>query len=207
MATVDSTTALPSGARAPLLRTKPVRFSTRARHLTAPRRPDDVGDTGSQTTTLYVREGDAFHEAPALQVLLQAQELIDQQFHSRCLVLTNPQLTRLFLKIHLGAREYEVFAVFFLDSHRRLIEYVELFRGTVDASEVHPREVAKEALARNATAVILAHNHPSGVAEPSQADVRITKRLKEALDLVGVMVVDHMIVGESITSFVELGIL
>jgi DNA repair protein RadC len=171
------------------------------------RRPDGVGDTGIQMTTLYVREGDAFHEAPARQVLLQAQELIDQQFHSRLLVLSNPQLVRLFLKIHLGGRDHEVFAVLFLDGHRRLIEYVELFRGTIDAAEVHPREVVKEALARNAAAVILVHNHTSGVAEPSEADELITRRLEAALDLVGVKVVDHMVVGESIASFVELGLL
>jgi DNA repair protein RadC len=171
------------------------------------RRPDGVGDPGIQMPTLYVREGDAFHEAPARQVLLQAQELIDQQFHSRFLVLSNPQLVRLFLKIHLGGRDHEVFAVLFLDGHRRLIEYVELFRGTIDAAEVHSREVVKEALARNAAAVILVHNHTSGVAEPSEADERITRRLKAALDLVGVKVVDHMVVGEFITSFVELGLL
>ena len=205
MATVDSTTASPSGVRAP----SPTRSApgSNARSLSTLNRPQPVGDAVTQMTTLYVRQGDAFHEAPALQVLRQAQELIDQQFHSRCLVLRDPQLTRLFLKIQLGALDHEVFAVLFLDSHRRLIEYVELFRGTVDSSEVHPREVVKEALKRNATAVILVHNHPSGVAEPSLADERMTRRLKAALDLVGVTIVDHMIVGESITSFVELGIL
>lgn len=205
MAIVDSTTASPSGARA--LSIDPSAFHrTSPRHVTIPCRPNGVGDASIQTT-LYVREGDAFREAPASQVLLQAQELIDQQFHSRALVFKNPQLIRLFLKIYLGGREHEVFAVFFLDAHRRLIEYVELFRGTIDATEVHPREVVKEALARNAAAVIFVHNHPSGVAEPSEADARITRRLKAALDLVGVKVVDHMVVGECITSFVELGLL
>jgi DNA repair protein RadC len=206
MAIVDSTTASPSGARA-LSSTPRARHRTSARHVTTPCRPDGVGDARIQTTTLYVREGDAFREAPAHQVLLQAQELIDRQFRSRCLVLSKPELLRLFLKIHLGGRDHEVFAVLFLDTQRRLIEYVELFRGTIDATEVHPREVVKEALARNAAAVILVHNHPSGAAEPSQADERITMRLKAALDLVGVKVVDHMVVGEFITSFVELGLL
>lgn len=171
------------------------------------RRPQGADDAASQMTTLYVREGDVFHEAPTHQVLLCAQELIDQQFHGRCLVLKEPQLVRVFLKIHLGGRDHEVFAVIFLDAHRRLLKYVEMFRGTVDAAEVHPREVVKEALKHNAAAVILVHNHPSGVAEPSRTDVRITLRLKAALDLVGVTIVDHMIVGESIASFVELGIL
>ncbi len=198
MAIVDSTTALPSGARAP----SPIP-SPSARHL-ATLRSDDDGDAGM--ATLYVREGDAFREAPARQVLLQAQELIDQQFRGR-FVFSKPHLLRVFLKVHLGQRDHEVFAVFFLDAHHRLIEYVELFRGTIDAAEVHPREVVKEALARNAAAVILAHNHPSGVAAPSPADERITMRIKAALDLVGVKVLDHMIVGESIESFVELGLL
>ena len=204
MATVDSTTAPPSGARAPSP-TRPTAASAGNRFL--PSRPPSVGDAAVQMTPLYVREGDAFYEAPARQILLQAQELIDQQFHRQCPVLSNPQLVRVFLKIHLGRHDHEVFAALFLDSHHRLIEYVELFRGTIDSAQVHPREVIKEALARNAAAVILAHNHPSGVGQPSKADERITIQLKEALDLVGVKIIDHIIVGESITSFVELGLL
>lgn len=163
--------------------------------------------TGRQMTTLYVREGDAFHEAPAQAVLLQAQELIDEQFHSRFLDLSKPQLVRFFLKIRLGGLEHEIFAALFLDARRRLIEHVELFRGTVNAAMVYPREVVKEALARNAAGVIFVHNHPSGIAEPSPADEYITKQLKAALGLVEVEVVDHLVVGESIMSFVELGLL
>jgi DNA repair protein RadC len=206
MAIVDSTTTSSSGAQAHS-HTGSVPLGIRARQLTAWDRPNGIGDTGTGKTTLYVRDGDAFHEAPAGQVLLQAQELIDQQFHSQCSVLSNPQLMRVFLKVHLGGRGHEVFAVLFLDAGRRLIEYVELFRGTIDSAEVYSREVVKEALARNAAAVIFVHNHPSGVAEPSQADERLTRKLEAALDLVGVKVLDHMIVGESITSFAELGLL
>jgi DNA repair protein RadC len=157
-------------------------------------------EAGNEMTTLYVREGNEFREAPAHEVLLQAKELIDEQFHSRFLVLGNPEQVRLFLKIQLGGRGHEVFAALFLDARRRLIEYVELFRGTIDLAAVYPREVVKEALARNAAGVILVHNHPSGVAEPTAADEQITRRLKAALDLVGVEVIDHMVVGESITS-------
>lgn len=200
MATVDSTTASPSRARTPSP-TRPTAISGNARQ------PQSVGDAAIQMTPLYVREGDAFYEAPARQILLQAQELIDRQFHRQCLVLSNPQLVRVFLKIHLGRHDHEVFAALFLDSHHRLIEYVELFRGTIDSAQVHPREVIKEALARNAAAIILAHNHPSGLGQPSTADQRMTMELKEALDLVGVKVLDHIIVGESIVSFVELGLL
>jgi DNA repair protein RadC len=158
-------------------------------------------------TKLYVRDGDAFHEAPARAVLLQAQELINEQFHSRFLDLGNPVLVRFFLRVRLGGLEHEIFSALFLDARRRLIEYVELFRGTVNAAMVYPREVVKEALARNAAGVIFVHNHPSGVAEPSPGDVDITKQLKAALGLVGVEVVDHLVVGESIASFAELGIL
>jgi DNA repair protein RadC len=88
-----------------------------------------------------------------------------------------------------------------------VIEYEELFRGTIDGSSVHPREVVRRALHHNAAAVILAHNHPSGVAEPSHADVQITRRLKEALDLVDVRVLDHFIVGDGApSSMAELGL-
>jgi DNA repair protein RadC len=170
-------------------------------------RLNGVGDTKPGRTPLYVREGDAFHAAPASQVLLQAQELIDQQFRGRCPLPRDPQLMRVFLKVYLAGRGHEVFAALFLDGHHRLIEYVELFRGTIDGASVYSREIVKEALARNAAAVIFVHNHPSGVAEPSFADELLTKKLEAALALVGVKVLDHMIVGESITSFAELGLL
>jgi DNA repair protein RadC len=95
-----------------------------------------------------------------------------------------------------------------LDARHRLIEYVELFRGTIDGASVHPREVVKQALARNAAAVILAHNHPSGVCEPSQADELVTRRLREALQLVDIRVLDHMIVADNgCLSFAERGLL
>jgi DNA repair protein RadC len=94
-----------------------------------------------------------------------------------------------------------------LDNRHRLIEYVELFRGTIDGAAVHPREVVKEALARNAAALVCAHAHPSGVSTPSQADEMITQRLKSALALVDIRLLDHIVVGETISSFAELGLL
>ncbi|MFW6258710.1 MAG: RadC family protein, partial [Halochromatium sp.] len=103
---------------------------------------------------------------------------------------------------------HEVFACLFLDNRHRVIEYQELFRGTIDGASVHTREVVKEAIRWNAAAVIFAHNHPSGVAEPSQADLHITKRLQEALQLVEVRVLDHIIVGAGDgTSFAERGLI
>jgi DNA repair protein RadC len=105
-------------------------------------------------------------------------------------------------------RAYEVFCCLHLDNRHRLIAFDELFRGTIDGASVHPREVVRQALARNAAAVILAHNHPSGVAEPSQADELITHRLKEALALVDIRLLDHLIVGDgSCVSFAEKGLL
>ena len=96
----------------------------------------------------------------------------------------------------------------YLDNRHRVISFAELFRGTIDGASVHPREVVKEALSRNAAAVILVHNHPSGLPEPSQADEFITRRLKDALALVDIRVLDHLVVGDGICeSFAERGLL
>jgi DNA repair protein RadC len=104
--------------------------------------------------------------------------------------------TRRFLIAHLRGYPYEVFACLFLDNRHRVIAFEELFNGTIDGSAVHPREVVRRALAHNAAAVIFAHNHPSGVAEPSQSDIRITRRLRDALALVDVRALDHVVVGD-----------
>jgi DNA repair protein RadC len=161
---------------------------------------------GSETTGLYVRDGSAFREAAAREVVLQAQALINERFRAAC-VLKNPTLVRAFFKLQLGGREHEVFAVVFLDGQRRVIDYLEIFRGTINNAQVYVREVVKEALKHNAAAVILAHNHPSGRSIPSDADKATTSRLRVMLELVDVEVLDHIIVGKSITSFVELGLL
>ena len=122
--------------------------------------------------------------------------------------ITDPGITSQYLKCKLGRYTREVFAVMFLDSQHRLIGYEELFFGTIDGASVHPREVVVRALNNQAAAVIFAHNHPSGVAEPSQADRRITAWLKSALLLVDIRVLDHVIIGEAeILSFAERGLL
>ncbi len=110
--------------------------------------------------------------------------------------LTSPGATRDYLKLKLYGLPYEVFACLFLDNRHRVILYEELFRGTIDGASVHPREVVRRVIETRAAAVILAHNHPSGVAEPSQADLRITQRLRDALALIEVRVLDHLIIGE-----------
>lgn len=122
--------------------------------------------------------------------------------------LANPQATRDFLHMRLRDLTHEVFCCLYLDNRNRVLAFEELFRGTVDGASVHPREVVKRALAHNAAALILAHNHPSGVAEPSPADELITRRLKDALSLVDIRVLDHLVVGDGhCESFAERGLL
>jgi len=122
--------------------------------------------------------------------------------------LSNPKETRTYLKARLRAYPYEVFACLFLDNRHRVICFEELFTGTIDGASVHPREVVKRALFHNAAAVILAHNHPSGVAEPSRADENITRRLINALALVDIRILDHFVIGDSETvSFAERGLI
>jgi DNA repair protein RadC len=122
--------------------------------------------------------------------------------------LTSPDVTRAYLSARLRGYSYEVFACLFLDNQHRVMQFEELFRGTIDGASVYPREVAKRALQHNAAAVIFAHNHPSGISEPSQADKKITDKLKQALGLFDIRVLDHFIVGDgSPYSFAEHGLL
>ena len=122
--------------------------------------------------------------------------------------LTQPGTTRAYLTAQLRDYPHEVFACLFLDNRHRIIEFEKLFRGTIDGASVYPREVTKHALSVNAAAVIFAHNHPSGVAEPSQADKQITQKLKQALALFDIRVLDHFIVGDGEAySFAEHGLI
>lgn len=140
-------------------------------------------------------------------VMRAAREMVAQRFR-RGTHFRQPKIVYDFLRAHYALHTYETFMALFLDSRHRLIEAVELFRGTIDACMVYPREVIKEALSRNAGAVIFAHNHPSsGEASPSPADEAITARLKDALALVDVRVLDHVITAAdaSVYSFAEHG--
>lgn len=144
----------------------------------------------------------------ALQAALELSRRHYQQLMATGSTLANPRATKEFMRMRLRDLPHEVFCCVYLDNRNRVIAFDELFRGTIDGASVHPREVVKEALARNASAVILAHNHPSGVAEPSQADELITRRLKQALALVDIRVLDHLIVGDGVCeSFAERGLL
>jgi DNA repair protein RadC len=160
--------------------------------------------------TLYTTDESTLtgiREASFEEILTAAREQMSLRVR-RGTSLSSPRATRDYLALKLGNLEREVFAVIFLDNRHRLISYQEMFQGAIDGASVHPREVVKEALKQNAAAVILAHPHPSGVAEPSQADQFITQRLKEALSLVDIRVLDHIIVaGGDTTSFAERGIL
>lgn len=121
--------------------------------------------------------------------------------------LTDPDAVRFYLTSKLRDCRAEVFACLFLDNRHRVLQYEELFFGTIDGASVYPREVVRRALHHNAAAVIFAHNHPSGVAEPSQADERITRKLQDALRLIDVRVLDHFVIGDTVVSFAERGLL
>lgn len=143
-----------------------------------------------------------------LQAVLElARRHLQEQLH-RDDILEHPDATRRFLSSRLRHYQQEVFACLFLDNRHRVILFEELFRGTINGASVHPREVVRRALQLNAAAVILAHNHPSGVAEPSRADIQLTRRLTDALALVDIRVLDHFVIGEGDgVSFAERGLI
>ncbi len=143
-----------------------------------------------------------------LQAVLEMAKRHFVEILQRGDVLTSPEATKAYLSTQLRGYSYEVFACLFLDNKHRVIVLEELFRGTIDGASVYPREVIKRVLFHNAAAVIFAHNHPSGNTEPSQADKQITERLKQALGLFDVRVLDHFIIGDGQPySFAEHGIL
>ena len=145
--------------------------------------------------------------AELVAVLELARRALAQQLQDKPLFET-PQAVRDYLQLQLGSRPHEIFAVLFLDSQHRLIALEELFRGTLTQTSVYPREVVQRALAHNAASVVLAHNHPSGAAQPSRADEALTQTLKAALALIDVRVLDHFIVTSTqAVSMAELGLL
>jgi DNA repair protein RadC len=159
------------------------------------------------TQTFMIHDGTALRRAQDGEIVVAAQAILARTFR-RNHALTSPRVARDYLALKYSLAEQELFIVLFLDNRHRLIECVEMFRGTIDGASVHPREVVKAALQKNAAAVILVHNHPSGVAEPSQADEIITQRLRDALALVDIRVVDHLIVAAgACTSLAERGVL
>src|SRR5947207_861987 len=162
----------------------------------------------NESTTLLVRDAHGeYRPANADEVLKAARQVIGRRVR-RGTTMSSPQAVRDFLRTKLAELEHELFVALLLDSQHRLIEYVELFRGTLAQTSVYPREVAKAALKSNAAAMIFAHNHPSGVPEPSRADELLTQALKQALALLDVRVLDHFIVaGAETVSFAERGLI
>jgi len=143
-----------------------------------------------------------------LQAVLEMGRRHLQQSLEKPQAFTQPEHVRRYLSSQLRHLPHEVFACLFLDNQHRLITYEELFRGTIDGASVYPREVVKKVLSHNAAAVIFAHNHPSGVSEPSTSDERITHKLQQALHLVDVRVLDHFIVGDNdVLSMAEHGLI
>ena len=128
-------------------------------------------------------------------------------YFKRGSLLSNIPNVKNYIQSAIGCEDSEVFGVLFLDNKHRLIEFKILFYGTIDSSSVHPREVVKKALEFNAAAVIFCHNHPSGNTKPSQSDITITNKLKQALDLIDIRALDHIIVGDGCTSFAEVGMM
>ncbi len=140
-------------------------------------------------------------------VLEMAKRHLAEQL-TRGVEFTSPQITRDFLRTAMRHYRHEVFACLYMDSQHRLIHFVPHFFGTIDGASVYPREIVKKALEHNAASVILAHNHPSGVAEPSEADRAVTARIKSAMELIDVRVLDHMIVGDQeVVSLAERGLI
>ncbi len=147
--------------------------------------------------TLMVKSGSRYRKATAAEVAEVAGEYARETLNRKRPMMANPAAAAEHVRTMYIGRDHEAFAVLFLDNRHRLIECMEMFRGTIDGASVHPREVVKESLWRGAAAVVFAHNHPSGVAVPSHADLMITRRLREALALIDVRVLDHVIVGST----------
>ena len=172
-----------------------------------------LSEFGSIGALLSARQ-DAFCErkglGPAKFAQLQAALELTSRYIKEELranpIFTSPQMVRDYLAVQMRGYQREVFVILLLDSRHQLLDFHELFQGTIDMAGVYPREIVKLALQNNAAAVIVAHNHPSGVAEPSQSDIAITKRIKQALALVDIRLLDHFIIGRgAVTSLADTG--
>lgn len=158
-------------------------------------------------SALYVRDSlNNYVMASESQILAEAERVITHRYPSGT-IFSSSNVSREYFRAKLSGRDREVFAVAFLNNQHQLLAYIELFEGTISAVEVHPREIAREAMRLNASAVILSHNHPSFSPEPSQADLTITGRIRDALALLDVRIIDHIIVaGNQATSMADNGL-
>jgi DNA repair protein RadC len=143
-----------------------------------------------------------------MQAAVELVQRSIRQTIKNCDIVDSPKKVRELFSLHLSGRQHEVMAALLLDNRHRVIEYRELFTGTIDSAAVYPREVVKHCLRCNAAAIVLGHNHPSGVAEPSDTDVRLTRKLVDALALIDVRVLDHLVIGQGeMTSLAERGLM
>ena len=173
--------------------------ATATKALTLPRIPGFISDKNGK----YTARGRLSEE----QIIKAAKTLLARKF-DRGRAFTSPEAIRVHLSMHYANYEHEVFGCIFLDNHHHILAHEELFKGTIDSASVYPREVVKKSLQHNAAAVVFVHNHPSGTAWPSTADKLITEKLKDALALIDIRVLDHFIVaGSKQYSFSERGIL
>lgn len=156
---------------------------------------------------LFIKDQDGeYHPAPKKLVLTEANKLMGYQLRRGASVLS-AECARQVIGYRLRNRQMEVFACLFLDSQHRVLAFKEISTGTINQTTVHPREVVREALQLNAAAVILAHNHPSGCNQPSKQDMILTRTLSEILKVVDVRILDHLIVGDTVTAFSDLGLM
>lgn len=161
-----------------------------------------------QNAKTHKRERSMLYTKKESKIINEALAIVSSKFNTSADILTSSALAKTFVRLALATLEHEVFMVVYLSNQHQVIATEELFRGTIDGASVHPREVVKAVLAHNAAAVIFSHNHPSAVAEPSQADITITRRLVSALELIEVRVIDHIIVaGDQVVSMSERGLL
>ena len=168
-----------------------------------------AGEVKSEDAVLYLdrvpgekTDAQARYEA---DILAEAEAILRKRWH-RLGALSDPGASAAWLRMHCAGMAAEVFGVIFLDNKHRILSTRELFRGTLDGCSVPPREVVRAVIEVNAAAVVLYHNHPSGNPEPSAADIAITQTLKQALDLIGCRVLDHLIAGETVTSLSQRGL-
>lgn len=156
---------------------------------------------------LFVQDQDGqYRPAPEKLVLTEANKLSGYRLR-RGTMISSSDSARSVIGYKLRDKQSEVFACLFLDSGHRILAFKEMFRGSINKATVHPREVVKEALQLNAAAVILAHNHPSGDSTPSDQDIELTHTLKDILKVIDVRVLDHLVIGDEITAFSDLGLL
>lgn len=157
--------------------------------------------------TIQTETPATYYTAAEEVILKDAKRILLNRLKTHGIAMVEPQIVKDWLRLNMQHLEHEEFWVLFLDNQHRLITSESMFRGTIDGASVYPREVAKQCLQYNAAAVIFAHNHPSGLAEPSQADRNITVKLTEALKLFDIRVLDHFIVGDDDYSFAEKGLI